>query len=545
MRTFIIQGLSVLLLLLAVGWWVLGEGGWEAVITAVAALVGLFSAEFIKGEKAKSRVHPVQQRFRHEDGGPDSIIVLPFDNLSPDPRDAYFSDGLTEEIITNLSHIHSLRVISRNSAMALKGTQKDTRTISEELDVKYVLEGSVRKAGDDLRITAQLIDGPSDTHLWAEKYDGELKDVFGMQEKVSRAIADALKVTLDPSEEARVSVRPVDDLVAFECYLKARHQMWLMTEESLKEALDLLARGIALQPDSAHLHATRAYVSIQYPNTMNPAPVPYAELLEEAKGWAARAIQLDPDSSMAHFSHGTVDWFRGILLSSMTHLVRAIRLNPNHADALNFLGFNFLIGGHHQEEAREFLARAAHLDPLNPLNSEVSRSYFAWFSGDFAGVIESWKTWRELEAPLPRLYTGYFHAAAGKLEKAIQYWGKISQDTPAHPAASAGAFFGYALQGEPDKALASVTEKLEESAWWDEFTPILLADAYALIGEDERAIHWVNRAIDMGMCNVDFLGEHEPFLRELHGKPGFEVLLEKAERVTHELAVHADSLLKS
>jgi len=124
-----------------------------------------------------------------------SIVVLPFDNMSPDPADAYFSDGLTEEIITHLSYLRSLRVISRNSAMVLKGTEKDTRTIGEELDVQYVLEGSVRKAGNDLRITAQLIDAGKDEHLWAETYDGTMEDVFLIQERTARSIVDALRLS--------------------------------------------------------------------------------------------------------------------------------------------------------------------------------------------------------------------------------------------------------------------------------------------------------------------------------------------------------------
>lgn len=474
-----------------------------------------------------------------------SIVVLPFDNMSPDPGDAYFSDGLTEELITNLSHLHSLRVISRNSAMVLKGTQKDTRTIARELDVQYVLEGSVRKAGDELRITAQLIDAPSDAHLWAEKYDGELQDVFGMQERVSRSIVSALKVALDPSEEERLASRPVDDPVAFECYLKARHQIWKFTGESLKEALDLLARGLELQPDSAELHATRAFVNCQYLNSMTRASMSYPELLEEAQEWTSRALELDPGSSMAHFSQAGVHFFSGRPAGALTHFMKAVELNPNDADALNFLGFMFVIGGYHEEKAREFLARAAKVDPLNPLNSEVGLSYFAWFSGNFEGVLDFWKTWRTADAPLLRLYTGYFHAANDEVEKAIELFNRIAQDTPDHPAAAAGTFLSHALEGDRGQALASVSSVLEEVAWWDEFTPLLMADGYALIGEDERALRWVDRAIEMGMCNQAFLGEHEPFLRRLRGNPRFESVLEKARRVSEDLAGQATILLGS
>ena len=151
-----------------------------------------------------------------------SIVVLPFDDISPGKENEYFSDGLTEEIITDLSYVHDLRVISRTTAMMFKGTQKAIKTIAQELNVKYVLEGSVRKAGNDLRITAQLIDATSDAHLWAEKYSGTLDDVFDIQEKVSRSIVDALKLKLSPEEKQKIAERPIENVQAYESYLRAR-----------------------------------------------------------------------------------------------------------------------------------------------------------------------------------------------------------------------------------------------------------------------------------------------------------------------------------
>jgi adenylate cyclase len=173
-----------------------------------------------------------------------SIIVLPFENISPDPDQEYFSDGLTEEIITDLSQIQSLRVISRNSSMMLKGTRKATKTIAKELNVQYVLEGSVRKAGNNLRIVAQLIDAKTDTHLWAEKYRGILDDIFDMQEKVSQSIVNALKVKLTPKEDSQIpeqiairqeavlspeekrviEKKPTENIEAYNLYLRGRYK---------------------------------------------------------------------------------------------------------------------------------------------------------------------------------------------------------------------------------------------------------------------------------------------------------------------------------
>ena len=189
-----------------------------------------------------------------------SIIVLPFDDMSPGGDNAYFSDGLTEEIITDLSNVHDLLVISRNSAMTYKGTVKRIPEIAKEVNVRYVLEGSVRKAGSSLRITAQLIDAPTDTHLWAEKYSGDMEDVFDIQEKVSRAIADALRLRLSPEEEQRIADIPIDNMQAYECYLRANHEIYTATEGSLEKALKYLKSGLDVVGENVTLYFGMGYV---------------------------------------------------------------------------------------------------------------------------------------------------------------------------------------------------------------------------------------------------------------------------------------------
>ena len=162
-----------------------------------------------------------------------SVAVLPFTNLSADPASEHFADGLTDEIITDLSMLRTLRVISRQSAMRLKGTDKDVRTIARELGTRYVLTGGIRTVGPNLRVTAQLIDAAADTPLWADKYSGTLDDVFDIQERLSRQIVDALRVRLTPDEDRRIAERPIADMRAYEFYLLARQQIWSFTKPSL------------------------------------------------------------------------------------------------------------------------------------------------------------------------------------------------------------------------------------------------------------------------------------------------------------------------
>ncbi|MBM3502050.1 MAG: hypothetical protein FJX74_25640, partial [Armatimonadetes bacterium] len=193
-----------------------------------------------------------------------SLVVLPFQNLSPDPDNAFFADGLTEELIADLSQVRKLRVISRTSAMMYKGASKSTPTIAEELNVRYVLEGSVRRAGDSLRITAQLIDAHTDTHLWAEKYTGTLKDVFEIQEQVSRAIVGSLRVRLSDEEERKIAARPITDPRAYDCLLRARQDIYEWAEPSLDRAVSRLLAGLEIVGENALFYAGLGSAYILY-----------------------------------------------------------------------------------------------------------------------------------------------------------------------------------------------------------------------------------------------------------------------------------------
>ena len=195
-----------------------------------------------------------------------SIIVLPFENISPDPDQEYFSDGLTEEIITDLSHIHDLLVISRSSSMTFKGVKITTREIADKVNVRYVLEGSVRKAGNNLRITAQLIDANTDAHIWAEKYNGLLDDVFDIQEKVSQSITDALELHLSGEEKQSITERPFRDVKAYEYYLKARQEIDTFTEEGVKRAIQYLESTLKIVGENDVLYAGLGYAWWQYFN---------------------------------------------------------------------------------------------------------------------------------------------------------------------------------------------------------------------------------------------------------------------------------------
>jgi TolB-like protein len=221
-----------------------------------------------------------------------AIVVLPFENMSPDADNEFFADGLTEELISDLSKIVHLRVISRTSAMRLKG-RRDVETIARELSIGYLLSGSVRKAGTRLRITAQLVEAADDRQIWSEKYNGTLEDVFDIQEQVSRAIARELEVKLTPEESREIAQRPVEDARAYECYLRARCEVCKFTEEGLDRAMRDIEHAMAIVGENVRLLAVKGEICWQYYNLgISTDP----RRLDEVRSIANRIAQLDPES---------------------------------------------------------------------------------------------------------------------------------------------------------------------------------------------------------------------------------------------------------
>jgi len=265
-----------------------------------------------------------------------SIIVLPFENISPDPDQEYFSDGLTEEIITDLSHIHDLLVISRSSAMTFKGTKKTIPEIAQAVKVRYVLEGSVRKAGNNLRITAQLIDSITDAHLWAEKYSGSLDDVFDIQEKVSRSIVDSLNIKLNPKEDREIVERPIDNIQAYGCYLKALREIYVYSPESLKLAYQEVTHALEIVGENALLYATMGLILVHYFNCGVSTDL---ETLNKAEEFAEKAYQLKPEASYYYNLLGMIARHRGKALEAIKYLNEANKRDPNNPDVMAWLGY--------------------------------------------------------------------------------------------------------------------------------------------------------------------------------------------------------------
>jgi len=291
-----------------------------------------------------------------------SLVVLPFVNMSEDPKQEYFSDGLTEDLTSDLSRISSLFVISRNSAFTYKGKAVKPPEVSRELGVQYVVEGSVRKAGDQVRITAQLIDAIQDHHLWGERYDRPLKDIFALQDEIRQKIVTALRVKLTPEEQKRFQRAPTNNLEAYDFYLRGTESFWRNTKEANAQARQMFERAIALDPQYA---AAYAWLSQTYGWDWQWQWSQDRQTLEQAFAAAQTAVTLDDSLPLAHSVLGVVYRLQNQPNQAIAEGERAVALDPNNPDSYGWLS-RILGPVGRAEEAITMAKTAMRLNPHYP-----------------------------------------------------------------------------------------------------------------------------------------------------------------------------------
>ena len=311
------------------------------------------------------------------------IAVLPFLNISPDPSDAYFADGLTEELIARLSTISGLKVIARTSIMRFRGTTKSVGEIGKELKSGTVLEGSVRKAANRLRVTAQLIDATTEEHLWVQNYDRQLEDVFEIQSEVAQNVADALRMRLLDQEKQRIEKKPTESTNAYTLYLKGRYHWNKRGVEDIKKAMEYFELAVHEDPDFALGYVGQADCCLVLRSNWN---IDLDKGLEKAKTMVTKALELDSELAEAHATNGSVLLDEYKLRSSEEEFKRAIELMPSYAMAHNWF-FMLLVVQLRWDEALKQIEKALDLDPLSPVIN-FNRGAFYLAKRDYSRVIE-------------------------------------------------------------------------------------------------------------------------------------------------------------
>ncbi len=497
------------------------------VIVGVALSVGLF---FI-GRYTAHTPRPVTQPearpgFQSEAATvlQKSIAVLPFDNLSRDPDNAYFAEGVQDEILTRLAKVADLKVISRTSTQRFKSAPPDLRDIAKQLGVMNILEGSVQKANDQVRVNVQLINAMNDAHLWADTYDRKLTDIFSVESEIAKTIADTLQAKLTGSEKQMMAAAPTTDTTAYELYHKGRSLWDKRSGDNIPKAIAFFEQAIARDPNYALAYAGLAKAYILAPFF---AGADRLDAYSKAKEAALKALSLDPNLAEAHTSFGKVLFFREIdLAGAMREYKRAIELQPNDATAHHWLGNDTLAALGRFDEAIAEGKRAIELDPLSPIiNADlgVTLSYAHRFD-------ESARQLRKTLEIDPTFFYAHYNLgivlqAKGDLSGAIAEYEKAKRlsDDPFTATVCAQA---KAYAGDKDAALRMLSD-LDKISQQREVVGYLRALLYLSLNNKDEAVRWLEKGYEeRDGSNISWI-KVDPLLDPLHGNPRFETLVQK------------------
>jgi adenylate cyclase len=455
-----------------------------AVVLATAGIIWWFAHQSGKqavSSPSVSTSHAVDQK---------SIAVLPFANLSADKNDEYLSDGMTEELLNVLTKVKGLRVPGRSASFAFKGKTEDNifRKVGEQLHVNAVLEGSVRKAGDKLRITAQLINVADGFHLWSETYDGDMKDILAMQSDVAQRVVRALQVQLGVDEARALTKKPTENAEAYRLYLLGRYHFAKFTRIGWTNAIHYFEQALQVDPNYALAYCGLADTY----GWAGGQTLPGREAWAKAKDLAQKALALDPNLAEAHLSLGVAFFSALDLDASEKELERAVELNPNLALAYDQYGWTYMAGGRFDEAiAKE--KKALELDSLNILFNTDLGFFLSWARRYDEAIVQLRKT-LELDAnnPLARQTLGWCLHWKGKKAEAVVEFQKTAalDDLPWYKGS-----LGYAYAASGDRAKAEqVLRDLDEMAKKQYVSPASRASVYLGLGDKAKALDWIEKA---------------------------------------------------
>jgi TolB-like protein/Tfp pilus assembly protein PilF len=454
-----------------------------------------------------------------------SIAVLPFDNLSRDPDNAFFAEGVQDEILTRLAKVADLKVIARTSTQKFKSAPENLPDIAKQLGALNILEGSVQKANDQVRVTVQLINAMTNSHLWAEIYDRKLTDIFAVESDIAKAIADQLQARLSGSEKQMMAAQPTTDTEAYELYHKGKSLWEKRSGDNIPKAIAYYEQAIARDPNYALAYAglAKAYILLPF-----YAGADRLDAFSKAKDAALKALRLDPNLAEAHAALGKVLFFSEIdLTGAMREYKRAIELQPNDADAHHWLGNDTLAALGRFEEAIAQGKRAVELDPLSPVINTDFGTIFYYAHRYEESAMQLRKT---LEID-PTFFYAHFNLgialqAAGDLSGAIAEYEKakrLSSDNLLVATLSAAA---KAQAGDKDAARRMLTD-LDKESQHHEVVGYLRALLYLSLNNKDEAVRWLEQGYEeRDGTNISWI-KVDPLLDSLHGDPRFEALVQK------------------
>ncbi len=499
-------------------------GGVELLMLAALLLIAGVAVRLVTGAEQpeegarESVLAPLAGASSVEDA---SIAILPFENQSADPENEYFSDGITDDIITQLAKIGGLKVISRTSAMQYRDrAERSLREIGQQLGVATILEGAVRRVGDRVRINAQLVDARTDRHLWAESYDQELTaaNIFAIQSDVALEIARALQAALVPEVGERIRRAPTASLEAYDLYARGRYLWGKATRESLEASIDFFQQAITA--DSSYALAYSGLADT-YTALWGLFFLPEEEALPKARAAAETALRLDPDLARAQAMMGQILQIEMKWDEARTAFERALELDPGDAIAHVQYGFLLLSLGRTDEALAE-VRRSVELDPLS-VQSRTAYVALLFFARQYETAIDEAARTLELEPDLDYVHyvKGFAHALRGEVEEGLAEVGRAHEINGGQVYTRVGQAYLYAMRGDRERALA-ILDELEPT-----LVPLKeIALVYGVLGDSDRAFEYLDRALEEEPASLFYLMT-DPTVDPLRGDPRFDVLLQK------------------
>jgi len=447
---------------------------------------------------------------------------LPLKNMSPDPSDEYFADGMTEELITSLSRVKQLTIIARTSVMKYKGSEKTASDVGKELNVGSLIEGSVRKAGNRVRITAQLIDTSTEGHLWAENYDKNLDDIFAVQSEIAEKVAGELRTQLLDSEKRTLEKKPTENTEAYSNFLQGRELFRKETEASVKQAISLFEKAIESDPKFAKAHVG---VAECHQWLGNSGYEPWDVTVSTVKSSLERAIRFDPNLPEAHAALAEMFYNLDEVRDCEAEARRALELNPSLPEPHAMLSELAVIEGEPDDVVRGIEA-AYRLDPIRPRFIALLGTAYLYI-GREREALELWKKTEQL-APAGT-YRGMteYHLIKGNLEKAKEFHAKFEKLEPTH---SWGIWMGgiiAALEGDRERALLAI-KKIEDA----KIGPLgfnFIGYVYHALGDLDSYFEYMNKALEAHTI-IPSTMVYSPLFAKARADPRYMELLKKLRR---------------
>ncbi len=456
----------------------------------------------------------------------DSIAVLPFENVNADPNTDYLCDGIAETIINKLSELSSFKtVICRNSAFRYKGKAVDPRTVGEELGVKAVLLTRLIRAGDQLTISPTLVRTKDNSQIWGERYQRKLEDVLSIEESIASSIVQALQLKLTRQDEKRIAGRPIDNASAYECFLRANHQIWSFSKEALDGAVQDLQKGLEIIGPNALLYSALANAYRQYVNI----GAEQEDYLVKAEDSARRALALDPNSSKAYAILGYISEYKS-QREGISYHKKALDVNPNEIEALRRLALIYAYDIGKVSLALPLVERLKRVDPLNA-DVHMLQGYVDYTEGRFKPALDEFRQYYQSDPQSANMQSFYAQSLAynNRLEEAFAIVDRMSSSEPDNVLTKFGLLTEYGLRKDKEKALRIMTPDFRKTCRRDLEWSLIIAEAFALMDEKQEALDWLENAVNLGLVNSPFLNTFDPFLANIRGEERFQKLMERVK----------------